>query len=221
MKKSSNYFKVIYILTNPALPGFVKIGYANNLNERVEQLSKTTSIPFSFQVYAVYKTNANLSDKKLHDIIDSLNPDLRSVEIDEKGKKHKKEFFKMSAEDAYKILEDISLISGTKGKLIKIKPTKAEEKNKKEAKEARETTKKRFNFKDCGIKKGSIVVYKKKNIKCEVYDDKHIKYKDEIMPLSSFVKEDTGWAAGQGPAFFTYKGKVLKDIFDEKQKNIK
>lgn len=36
---------VIYILTNPSFPQFVKIGYADNVEERLNQLNRSECIP--------------------------------------------------------------------------------------------------------------------------------------------------------------------------------
>ena len=71
---------VIYILTNPSFPDYVKIGYADDIDKRLKQLNRSECIPFAFRVYATYEVNSRLSDLKLHAIIDKLNPDLRSVD---------------------------------------------------------------------------------------------------------------------------------------------
>ncbi|MBP5208352.1 MAG: GIY-YIG nuclease family protein [Clostridia bacterium] len=64
----------IYIMTNPSLKDMVKIGYAANVEERRKQLS-TTALPYDYEVYATYETPGNLEAKKLHKLIDNLNPD--------------------------------------------------------------------------------------------------------------------------------------------------
>ena len=66
----------IYIMTNPALKDMVKIGFAVDVEQRRKQLS-TTALPYEYEVYATYETSGNLEDKKLHKMIDNLNPDLR------------------------------------------------------------------------------------------------------------------------------------------------
>ncbi len=71
---------VIYILTNPSFPEYVKIGYANDINRRLQQLNRSECIPFAFRVYATYEVSSRLSDLKIHSIIDKLNSNLRSVE---------------------------------------------------------------------------------------------------------------------------------------------
>lgn len=91
---------VIYILTNPSFPEYVKIGYADDIEKRLQQLNRSECTPFAFRVYATYETPSRLSDLKIHSIIDKLNPDLRSID-NVKGQKRIREFYAMSAEDAY------------------------------------------------------------------------------------------------------------------------
>lgn len=57
---------VIYILTNPSFPEYVKIGYANDIDKRLQQLNRSECIPFAFRVYATYEVNSRLSDLKIH-----------------------------------------------------------------------------------------------------------------------------------------------------------
>ena len=66
----------IYILTNPSFPQYVKIGYATDVNQRLDELNRSTAVPFAFRVYATYEVDSALSDKKVHSILDKLNPDL-------------------------------------------------------------------------------------------------------------------------------------------------
>ncbi len=103
---------VIYILTNPSFPEYVKIGYANDINRRLQQLNRSECIPFAFRVYATYEVSSRLSDLKIHSIIDKLNSNLRSVESFN-GKQRVREFYAMSPEDAYSILEAIAEIALT------------------------------------------------------------------------------------------------------------
>ena len=92
----------IYIMTNPCLKDMVKIGYATNVEERRKQLS-TTALPYDYEIFATYETSGKLEDKKLHKLIDNLNPDLRVSK--------NREFFVMSAEDAYELLEAIAILA--------------------------------------------------------------------------------------------------------------
>ena len=112
---------VIYILTNPSFPEYVKIGYADNLEKRMEQLNRSESIPFAFRAYAIYEVTSRLTDRILHDLIDKLNPELRSIDNFD-GKERKREFYAMSPDEAYSLLECIAKISGTEDRLKKMAP---------------------------------------------------------------------------------------------------
>lgn len=75
------------------------------------ELNRSTAVLFVFRVYATYEVDSVLSDKKLHSILDKLNPDLRSTEeVD--GKRRIREFYAMTPEDAYSIPEAIAEIIG-------------------------------------------------------------------------------------------------------------
>jgi len=138
---------VIYIFTNPSFPEYVKIGYADDVNERLDILNSSTAVPFAFRAYATYEVGHKLEDKKVHKIIDTINPELRSVE-NVNGKIRKREFFQMSKEQAYTLLECIAEISGTKDRLHLIKATENDIKEEKEANEIREMKLNRHHFKD-------------------------------------------------------------------------
>lgn len=106
----------IYILTNPSFPDYVKIGYADNVEKRLIDLNRSECIPFAFRIYATYEVPKRLTDLSLHNLIDKLNPTLRAIDTFN-GKPRKKEFYAMSKEDAYSLLEAISEIHDCKNKL--------------------------------------------------------------------------------------------------------
>ena len=125
---------VIYILTNPSFPDYVKIGYADDVKRRLKELNRSECTPFAFRLYAYYEVNHRLTDMKLHNIIDKLNPDLRSIDnVD--GKKRIREFYAMSKEDAYALFEAIAEINGLSNNLHLVEPTKKDKKEEIIAKE--------------------------------------------------------------------------------------
>lgn len=163
----------IYIMTNPALKDMVKIGYATNFEQRRQQLS-TTALPYDYEVYATYETSGNLEDKKLHKLIDKLNSDLRVSK--------NREFFIMSPEDAYELLETIAFISGTSDKLNKVHKELLIDKH--------QTIKKpKIDFYKCGLKNGDILEYiNDSSVKVTICSNNKAIYNEEITSLTNVVR---------------------------------
>ena len=142
---------VIYILTNPSFPDYAKIGYADDVERRLKELNRSECVPFAFRLYAYYKVPRRLTDMKLHQMIDKLNPNLRSIEEFD-GKTRKREFYNMSPEDAYSVLETIAAINGLEDNLHKVKPTEKEMNDEEIAEENRILATNRHHFKNVHFK---------------------------------------------------------------------
>ena len=208
---------VIYILTNPSFPDYIKIGYASDIEKRLKQLNRSETIPFAFRVYAIYEVESTLTDKELHKLIDTLNPDLRTIETFD-GKERVKEFYAMSAEDAYGLLECIAKISGTQDRLKRMEPEGHEILDEQIADEVKETARRGpFRFSMCNIEPGAEVAFvNNPEIKAVVVDDRHVEYNGETTSLSALAQQLLQVDhAVQGPVYFTYKGKLLRDIRHE------
>jgi len=224
MMKDNHTQGVIYIMTNPSFPEYVKIGYADDVEERLRQLNRTECTPFAFRIYATYAVNKRLTDMKIHDVIDKINPDLRSIDTIN-GKKRIREFYAMSPEDAYDLFEAIADINGFEDRL---KKWKLNDKQKNEEKLATEIIKEKktktsmFSFFDCGISVGEQVVFVHNSINsgavATVVDDKHVEYDGITYSLTSLAKALLGKPDVHipGPDYFQYKGKWLNDIRREK-----
>ena len=210
---------VIYILTNPSFPEYVKIGYADDIEKRLSQLNRSECIPFAFRVYATYEVNSRLSDLKIHSIIDKLNPNLRSID-NFNGQKRIREFYAMPPEDAYAILEAIAEIHGCADKLKLAKPSEDELVAEETAREIVEESKERaapFRFSMCNIPMGSeIEFYCRGNENtgkiCKVVDDRHVSCDGRVLSLSTLAAELTGKSPVQGPRYFKYNSEWLNDI---------
>ncbi|MBR6802540.1 MAG: GIY-YIG nuclease family protein [Kiritimatiellae bacterium] len=213
---------VIYILTNPAFPQYVKIGYAQDLEKRLKQLNRSETIPYAFRAYAVYDVESELTDKDLHAIIDSINPDLRTIENFD-GKKRVKEFYAMSAEDAYHLLECIAKVSGTTDRLKRMKPEGHEIEDENTAREVQDAARRGpFRFSMCGISAGTEVVFVDDTSKRAVVDDRHVRFANETTSLSALAKQLLGCNHPvQGTLSFKYNSKILDDLRKERERNNK
>ena len=190
----------IYIMTNPALKDMVKIGYASDVEIRRQQLS-TTALPYEYEVYATYETSGNLEDKKLHKMIDNLNPDLRVSK--------NREFFIMTPQEAYELLEAIAVISGTGDKLKKVKVVDVKKQI---------VRRPPVNFSECGIPMGAKLEFvDDPTIFVTVVSDRKVQYNEEITSLSAVAGHLKGKEAIQGPQYFTYNGKTVSEIASETQ----
>ena len=110
-------------------------------------MNRTECTPFAFRVYATYEVNDRLKDISVHSLIDKLNPTLRSKdEVD--GKIRVREFYKMTPDEAYEILEMIAKINGLEKNLKLWHKTKEEVEDEKTAKVIETLSKNRHHFKD-------------------------------------------------------------------------
>lgn len=212
---------VIYILTNPSFPDYVKIGYATDIEKRLKQLNRSECIPFAFRVYATYDVSTPLQDKELHGLIDRLNPELRAIDTFD-GKTRTKEFYAMTKEDAYALLERIAKLSGTMDQLQRLTPEGHEVVDEEVAAEIQEEAKERkapFSFVRCGIPAGTeITLSGHPEVVAAVKDDRQIEYQGGIYSLSSLAQKilQTRYPL-QGPVHWLYQGKKLSDIRRERE----
>ena len=194
----------IYILTNPSFPQYVKIGYANDLEARLKQLNRSECIPFAFRVYAYYMVPKRLTDTEIHKIIDTLNPNLRAIDnID--GKERKREFYELSADDAYEILLGIATINGMEKNVVLVEPSDKEMSEEEQAEEGRTKTllprmewlieQKVVNIGD------KVYIINHPDEIAEIADSDNVIYKGRKMSFNKFGCEVTGWKAIQIYAF--------------------
>ena len=212
--KDVEYVGYIYILVNPSIKNMVKIGYATDVEKRMQSLY-SSAVPDPYHCYAWYKVRHKLEDKTVHKLIDSLDPDLRHAS--------NREFYEMDPERAYEILSAVAQISGNDDCLEKnpLNDSFFEDKIKVESKDEKKSDNKPekkmrspLTFKACGIPVGSILeFYKDKSIKVKTVDEKNkVEYKGKQYSISGLGIKLTKWSACQGGSVFLYKGKYLTEL---------
>lgn len=114
----------IYVLTNESfhMDNWIKIGYAEDVDKRVKELSGT-AVPLPYEVYCTYEIprikGVKDPDKLVHDLIQSLNPDLRISQ--------NREFFVLYPWDAYDMLLAIAKMHDRTDKLVRNNDNKSGE----------------------------------------------------------------------------------------------
>lgn len=205
----------IYILTNRSFPEYVKIGYANDVEARVKILNNKSSVPFSFRIYATYAVPMELSDKKIHFIIDSLNAELRAVEI-VNGQKRKREFYEIPPEVIYNILLAMAEIHGVSDRIKKYEIDSDDMANEQEALlvESRNNARiANFRFFMARVPMGAeIVLVDDINIKAKVIAEDRVSYNGKKYSLSGLACEILHKDTIRGPEHFMYNGELLTDL---------
>ncbi|MDR2428730.1 MAG: GIY-YIG nuclease family protein [Candidatus Margulisbacteria bacterium] len=133
--------QVLYILTNPCLAGWIKIGIAGDLEQRLRSLNNKTAVPLSYKVYATLSIDNNrlkIAEQIVHSYFDRY----RARELNEQGKPvRSREFFSIAPEEAYHYFEEIRKFAKLgKSTLEKHKKSKIDDEMEKIAEEAREVS---------------------------------------------------------------------------------
>jgi T5orf172 domain len=85
----------VYILSNPSMPGLLKIGITTDTIDIRGSNLYTTGVPEPFKLEAWYwASSASHVEKRIHKILHAVRPNLE------------REFFRISFDDAIKILKD-------------------------------------------------------------------------------------------------------------------
>jgi len=205
---------IVYILTNPCLDGWIKIGMTtkNDMKSRLDQLNTPTNIPLSFRVYAEYHvSNPKQVEKDIHKLIDMVDDSLHARETLASGRVREREFFQISPEKAYVIMSIIAKNRNDLGSLKLIQATEEEQQE-----EAVIKRRPAFSFKMLGIPTGSELVFiRDESIICTVVDDNNqVDYQGEKTSLSALATKLLDWNSDysvQGPLYFTYEGESISD----------
>lgn len=216
---------LVYILTNPCLDGWVKIGMTerNDIDKRLRELNTPTNIPLSFRCYAAYEVDKPLEvEKYIHSIIDRIDGSLHAREQLDNGRIREREFFKISPETAYGIFKDIASLRGDLENLKLYQPTQ-EEAQEEQIAESR-TKRANNSFELLRIKVGDTISFLyDESITATVLNNKNrIEYEGNDYSVTALaikiLIEKYGWSENlhvNGWRFFTKDGITLSDLRNE------
>lgn len=199
---------IVYLLTNMAMPGLVKIGMTtrDNVETRMKELY-STGVPVPFEcVYAceVNKKDCSKIEKALHT---AFAPN----RVNEN-----REFFKIDEKQAIAILklfnkkEITNEVSEEITNELTIEDKQASEKIKINRRPP-------LNFSEMKVPIGAMLTYTlNPEIKVTVFSDRKVLYNNEEFSLTALIKELQNLPMAIQPTkFWEYSGKNLRDIYDE------
>lgn len=203
---------IVYILTNPCLDGWVKIGMTNrnDIEKRLEQLNSPTNIPLMFRAYALYYVdNPAEVEKDIHELIDMIDDSLHARETLSSGRTREREFFRISPERAFYIFKKVAKFRGDMENLVLVPATDEQQ----EEEVVASTRLKSFKFSMVDVPVGSELSFlKDDSITCTVVDNRnHVEYQGEVTTMSALAARLLDARSVAGPRFFAYKGEVLSD----------
>jgi len=192
--------KTVYILTNEAMPGIIKIGWTDNtVEQRMKELDKTaTPLPFTCY-FAKRVKEPTFVESKMHQAFDEFRI------------RDNREFFRMSPEQAKAALEIAD------GDDVTPKDDIVENESDRAALN-KERNRNRFNFLQVGIELGEIIEFKKDpTITAKVVEDNQIEFRGNKTSLSNaalIVIQEMGykWTRISGTAYWMHKGKTLYEL---------
>lgn len=205
---TTNNKGIVYVLTNSAMPGLVKIGMTTreSIDTRMKELY-STGVPVPFD--CVYACEVKVSDcakieKALHK---AFEPNRINAN---------REFFRIDATQATAILElfDRKDITSEVTAEIENDLTVEDKAASEKIKSARRPP---LNFREMGIpNKANLCFINDSNIIVTVVADKKVSYNNEIMSLTAITRQLLNSPRDVAPTrYWEYEGKNLRDIYDE------
>ena len=190
---------IVYVLINESMPGYVKVGRTDDLEQRMRSLDNT-SLPLPFECFYAAKVNdAVFAEKLLHEAF-----------ADSRVRKNR-EFFEIAPERVVAALRLAAIENVTPGQ--DYVESDDDQKALNRARERRAV----FNFRMVDIPKGAILTLgRNPEISCEVVSDRKVIFYGERTSISSAASralesEGLYWKSVQGPLYWEYEGETLDE----------
>lgn len=195
---------IVYVLTNPSMPGLVKIGFtsADDANSRIGQLY-TTGVPVPFELrFACKVENGTEVERAMHIAFapNRINP--------------KREFFQIEADQAIAILKLLHTEDATK--VVSEQPSDVDIQSIEAAEQLR-SRRPNLNFEEMGIPIGSeLRSTTSVDTKVTVVGPKKVLLGDDELSLTAATRIVKGleYSVAPGP-FWTFEGKLVRQIYEE------
>jgi T5orf172 domain len=201
-----NGYQIVYVLTNPAMPGLVKIGKTTNLEieVRMRQLYGT-GVPVPFDcAFACQVKDAHEVERALHFAFGNIriNPN--------------REFFKIEAERVISVLKLLKVDDITAEFENKIEAD-TEEVDKQSAEIYKETIRPKMNFHELDIPNGSVLISKNGRLQVKVVEAKKVELNGELMSLTMATRRLLGLPDNQPiqpSPYWMFNARTVKEIYE-------
>ncbi len=199
--------QIVYVLTNPAMPGLVKIGKTTQqeVEERMKQLFGT-GVPVPFEcAFACQVKDAAEVEKALHLAFGNgrINPN--------------REFFKIEPERVIAVLKLLKVDDITT-QIERTIESDVSPEDKQSGQNLKEARRPRMNFHELGIPNGSVLVSKDGTARVTIIGEKKIDFNGAVCSLTAATRKVLGLADDyplQPSPHWTFNGRSVKDIYDE------
>jgi hypothetical protein len=193
--------EIVYVLTNEAMEGMVKIGRTTtSVEQRIKELDNT-SVPLPFQCfYAAEVGNSALVESKLHRI------------FSDKRIRTNREFFRADANQVREAIQLAELKDVTPRADVVVDASDVQALQKAVATEERRT---RLKFTELEIPIGSLLSFAKDGgITCAVVADGRVQFEGQVLSPSAaalIVVRRMGyqWTAVSGSDYWEFEGETL------------
>lgn len=198
---------IVYVLTNEAMPGLVKIGYTTTAIEVRLQNLYSTSVPFPFRCeFACHTEKAKALEEALHAAFapDRVNP--------------RREFFKLSLDRILPLLKcwDHPQTDVTQEVQKELETDVSEQEEAAERQYRKNRA--RFDFFTMGIAKGEEIHFDEGDTHATaiIHDAHYVNYQGEIILMTPLTRRLKGIPYNVNPLpYWTYRDKRLQEIYNE------
>jgi hypothetical protein len=199
--------EIVYLLTNEAMPGLLKIGMTGrgDVEARMKELF-TTGVPVPFDcAYACKVANAAATESALHNAFGTfrVNPN--------------REFFKLDSERVIPVLKLLQIEEITRefAEKLEAETTAADRDS---AKRLKRTHRPVSRFSELGIPFGSKLCFRDRPDQVTVIDDRLVNHNGSVVSLTEATRRVLGREPGTplrpGP-FWTFEGRRLDEIYED------
>lgn len=194
---------IVYVLTNPAMPGLVKIGKTarDQVDTRLAELY-STGVPVPFDcAFAGRVEDESAVERAFHQAFGPyrINP--------------KREFFEIEPDQAIALLrlmivEDVTPDIRNEADKVDV--------DSKEASEKLIKRRPRLDFEEMGIPVGSVLQFTQGNASVIVLSNRKVSFDGEETSLSQVTKQllDNDYYVQPGP-YWMFDGKSIRDIYND------